>query len=91
MCKSEGFLLLAFTKIQVQNFTISSLTNMGHDLNPIKHCLGELDRLLWDRPYRPAPVQSSLSSRDKWEQIPGTRFQNLDSLPKRVEADIAAY
>ena len=62
------------------------------DLNPIKHLWDVLERRLRARPNRPTPAPDLTSALvAEWKQIPAAMFQHLvESLPKRVEAVVAA-
>ncbi|KAL0151286.1 hypothetical protein M9458_053477, partial [Cirrhinus mrigala] len=62
------------------------------DLNPIEHLWDELERRLRARPSRPTSVCDLTNALLKeWSKIPIKTLLNLvDSLPRRVEAVIAA-
>jgi hypothetical protein len=62
------------------------------DLNPIKYLWDELERRLRARPNRPTSVPDLPNAPvAKWNQVPTVLFKHLvESLPRRVEADIAA-
>ncbi|MCJ8736326.1 hypothetical protein PDJAM_G00258380 [Pangasius djambal] len=62
------------------------------DLNPIEHLWDELERRLRARPSRPTSVCYLTNALlEEWSKIPINTLLNLvDSLPRRVEAVIAA-
>ena len=62
------------------------------DLNSIEHLWDELEWRLWARPNRPNSVSDLTNALvAEWMQVPAAIFQPLvKSLPRRVEADIAA-
>lgn len=62
------------------------------DLNPIEHLWDELERRLRARPSRPTSVCDLTNALlEEWSKIPINTLLNLvDSLPRRVEAVIAA-
>ena len=62
------------------------------DLNPIEHLWDELERRLRARPNRSTSVPDLTNAVvAEWNQIPAAIFQHLmESLPRRVEAVIAA-
>ena len=60
------------------------------DLNYIDQLRDELERQLRARPNRPTSVPDFTNARE-WKQVPAAMFQHLvESLPRRVEAVIAA-
>uniref|UniRef100_A0A667WWW4 Tc1-like transposase DDE domain-containing protein n=1 Tax=Myripristis murdjan TaxID=586833 RepID=A0A667WWW4_9TELE len=62
------------------------------DLNPIEYLWDELERRLRARPSRPTSVCDLTNALlEEWSKIPINTLLNLvDSLPRRVEAVIAA-
>uniref|UniRef100_A0A3Q2D7V8 Tc1-like transposase DDE domain-containing protein n=1 Tax=Cyprinodon variegatus TaxID=28743 RepID=A0A3Q2D7V8_CYPVA len=62
------------------------------DLNPIEHLWDELERRLRARPSRPTSVCDLTNALlEEWSKIPINTLLNLvDSLPRRVEAVLAA-
>ena len=62
------------------------------DLNPIEQLWDELERQLRARPNRPTSVPDLTNACvAEWKKVPAAMFQHLvDSLPRRVEAVIAA-
>ncbi|KAL0151306.1 hypothetical protein M9458_053497 [Cirrhinus mrigala] len=62
------------------------------DLNPIEHLWDELERRLKARPSRPTSVCDLTNALlEEWSKIPiNTLLNFVDSLPRRVEAVIAA-
>ncbi len=62
------------------------------DLNPIEHLWDELERRLRTRPSHPTSVPDlTNTSLEEWSNIPIDTLLNIvDSLPRRVEAVIAA-
>ena len=64
----------------------------SHDLNPTEHLWDELERRLRARPNRPTSVPELTNALvAEWMQVPAAMSHHLvESLPRRVEADIAA-
>ena len=62
------------------------------DLNRGKHLWDELEHRLRARPNRPKSVPDLTNALlAEWKQVPAAMFKNLvDSLPRRMEAVIAA-
>ena len=61
------------------------------DLNPIEHHWDELEPRLRARPNRPTSVPDLANALvAEWKPVPAAMFQLVESLPRRVEAVIAA-